>query len=177
MCMCVNESWCRYEGSCVSGWTHLDAMVLVWGHCQAMNRFHLETKRQFQTSPTMSKTSDFSSDSKSSRISDKKSHQNENKKRTNKNHNRNCSNEVLLKDHRISNAAGSGASDGSEEPLVSEIKTRSQRRNECDCLDETCDGCHFPCKQCASPKCGQECRVNRKWSYEEIFIEGITWPK
>lgn len=28
----------------------------------------------------------------------------------------------------------------------------------CDCLDESCCGCFFPCPKCRSTKCGHECR-------------------
>lgn len=42
----------------------------------------------------------------------------------------------------------------------------------CDCLDEHCPGCHFPCPKCRSCKCGHECRQNRKYSYDSYEIEG-----
>jgi len=42
----------------------------------------------------------------------------------------------------------------------------------CDCLDEQCVGCHFPCSKCKSTKCGHECRVNRRGEYDSIEIEG-----
>lgn len=41
----------------------------------------------------------------------------------------------------------------------------------CDCLDNECPGCHFPCSHCKNPKCGPCCRVNRKWPFESIEHE------
>ena len=47
-------------------------------------------------------------------------------------------------------------------------------RDICDCLDEDCVGCHFPCTKCSSRKCGMECRSNRRWIYMEVEIEGTN---
>ncbi|XP_071444528.1 uncharacterized protein [Hetaerina americana] len=46
--------------------------------------------------------------------------------------------------------------------------------NLCDCMDFCCPGCHFPCPRCHSPKCGHECRVNRKGTYDDIEIYGTN---
>ncbi|XP_006823830.1 ARL14 effector protein-like [Saccoglossus kowalevskii] len=45
-------------------------------------------------------------------------------------------------------------------------------RDLCDCLDDLCPGCHYPCPKCGSEKCGGECRCNRRWIYEQIEVEG-----
>ncbi|XP_059143647.1 ARL14 effector protein-like [Physella acuta] len=43
----------------------------------------------------------------------------------------------------------------------------------CDCLEKDCPGCHFPCPRCTSPKCGTDCRCNRKYTIEMIEVEGM----
>ncbi|XP_042867332.1 uncharacterized protein LOC122250084 isoform X5 [Penaeus japonicus] len=53
----------------------------------------------------------------------------------------------------------------------------SSGKDLCDCLQTSCPGCHYPCPKCNSPKCGSECRVNRKWYYEKVEVEGtqLSW--
>ncbi|KAF0760578.1 ARL14 effector protein-like, partial [Aphis craccivora] len=36
----------------------------------------------------------------------------------------------------------------------------------CDCNDDKCAGCFWPCETCSSTKCGHQCRINRGWKYE-----------
>ncbi|XP_036595686.1 ARL14 effector protein-like [Trichosurus vulpecula] len=42
----------------------------------------------------------------------------------------------------------------------------------CDCLDQDCLGCFYPCPGCQSTKCGTICRRNRNVIYEAIAEEG-----
>lgn len=44
--------------------------------------------------------------------------------------------------------------------------------NACDCLLTYCTGCHFPCSNCHSTRCGPQCRVNRRFAYSAIEMEG-----
>ena len=41
----------------------------------------------------------------------------------------------------------------------------------CDCLNEECPGCFYPCPKCKSTKCGPTCRCNRRWVYTTILDE------
>nr|XP_020738562.1 ARL14 effector protein-like [Odocoileus virginianus texanus] len=41
----------------------------------------------------------------------------------------------------------------------------------CDCLDEDCLGCFYPCPKCNSTKCGPTCRSNRRWVYTSVLDE------
>lgn len=46
--------------------------------------------------------------------------------------------------------------------------------NACDCLLPDCPGCFFQCQKCGSTMCGSECRVNRKYMYEQVDFEGCN---
>ncbi|CAI9180203.1 unnamed protein product [Rangifer tarandus platyrhynchus] len=41
----------------------------------------------------------------------------------------------------------------------------------CDCLDEDCLGCFYPCPKCNSTKCGPTCRCDRRWVYTSMLNE------
>ncbi|XP_054756338.1 ARL14 effector protein-like [Lytechinus pictus] len=45
----------------------------------------------------------------------------------------------------------------------------------CDCLGKDCPGCHYPCKECGSVKCGPVCRCKRKWVFDLIEDEGQNY--
>lgn len=49
---------------------------------------------------------------------------------------------------------------------------RETRKDVCDCLNNRCIGCHFPCKQCGNTKCGNNCRQNRFDYTTHIRIDG-----
>lgn len=49
---------------------------------------------------------------------------------------------------------------------------RNTGADACDCLDDSCVGCHWPCEMCRSSKCANTCRVTRKWAYETIEHDG-----
>lgn len=49
---------------------------------------------------------------------------------------------------------------------------RTTGKDECDCLIQKCDGCHFPCPKCESSKCGDTCRRNRNDVFLRIEKDG-----
>src|SRR5437868_5646192 len=61
--------------------------------------------------------------------------------------------------------AGAGSRSGKYSSVTlydEDGKHLSSGRDVCDCLTLDCPGCHFPCRKCANPKCGAECRCRRK---------------
>ncbi|CRL06414.1 CLUMA_CG019465, isoform A [Clunio marinus] len=58
-----------------------------------------------------------------------------------------------------------------------EGKLRMTKKDVCDCFEINCPGCHFPCDNCKSQKCGSVCRVNRRWTYETIEYDGKNISK
>nr|XP_002125376.1 ARL14 effector protein-like isoform X1 [Ciona intestinalis] len=51
-------------------------------------------------------------------------------------------------------------------------KLLSNGKDMCDCLNEQCPGCFYPCDSCGGTKCGKECRCSRKWYYDSVEVEG-----
>ena len=64
----------------------------------------------------------------------------------------------------------------------------------CDCLEDSCPGCHLPCSNCSSPKCGHMCRFKergldvlftpwhlrrsgRHWQYTSVVQDGLPGSK
>ncbi|THD23237.1 hypothetical protein D915_005902 [Fasciola hepatica] len=40
----------------------------------------------------------------------------------------------------------------------------------CDCLRDSCPGCHLPCRRCHSMMCGPVCRSHRTFRFKEIRL-------
>lgn len=49
---------------------------------------------------------------------------------------------------------------------------RSNGLDVCDCMNDQCSGCWYECRNCGSTRCGPQCRVNRKFFYENIVYDG-----
>lgn len=56
-------------------------------------------------------------------------------------------------------------------------RIRETGQDVCDCLCNSCTGCHFPCSRCKSQKCGKSCRRCRNDYVERIKIEGAKENK
>ncbi|VDO81671.1 unnamed protein product [Soboliphyme baturini] len=70
-----------------------------------------------------------------------------------------------------------GGQRASEQEVLKSTEVKYDKRgyimglDVCDCLNERCVGCFFPCKQCKSNKCGVHCRVNRNYMYDSAYVE------
>lgn len=58
------------------------------------------------------------------------------------------------------------------EEAMKELQIENNDDGPCDCNDEECVGCFWPCDKCSSEKCGHKCRVNRQWKYEKWERQG-----
>ncbi|KAA0196241.1 hypothetical protein FBUS_07009 [Fasciolopsis buskii] len=45
----------------------------------------------------------------------------------------------------------------------------------CDCLRDSCPGCHLPCRRCHSMMCGPVCRVHRSYRFKEARAVLLYW--
>ncbi|XP_008181883.1 ARL14 effector protein-like [Acyrthosiphon pisum] len=52
------------------------------------------------------------------------------------------------------------------EKVLEKLQIQVLKDGSCDCNDEECIGCFWPCESCQSNKCGHLCRINRGWKYE-----------
>ncbi|XP_066937660.1 uncharacterized protein [Macrobrachium rosenbergii] len=75
------------------------------------------------------------------------------------------------------NSTGRAKTPGSQCIYAPDGTLASTGKDLCDCLQGDCPGCHYPCPKCNSRKCGTECRMNRKWYYEKVEVEGtkLCW--
>lgn len=73
---------------------------------------------------------------------------------------------------RKSYAESSQTQRGPQSMFDEKGRYRATGADVCDCLDNTCPGCHFPCPNCKNTKCGPFCRVNRKWPFDTIEQDG-----